>query len=867
MRKIGFLGFAGAAIVVVSPAAAQVTQFDIPAQPVAEAVAALARQAHVQIMVSDSVAKGLRAQPVRGRVSVDAALSRLLAGTGLQARAAGSGTWVVVRVAPVAVGAPAAAETAEDAGASGDIVVTAQRAAEPLSKVPSSVVALSRGRMDQLGVRDFADIAQLTPGVRLRPEINQIAIRGLASNAGAATTGVYLDETPIQVRTFGEGAASALPLVFDLDRVEVLRGPQGTLFGAGSMGGTVRYITPQPSLTRTDVYGRGELAFTEGGAPTWETGVAVGVPILRDVAGLRIATDYRRAGGWVDRHDPASNVLIARNANHVTAATTRAALRVEPLPGLAITPAVFFQRRERADTDQYWESRSDPAAHRYINANPVPLANRDRFVLPSLAINYDGPGFTIVSNTAWFDRNQTRFYDNTLYNYAGWEDFPGQLLTANGPNYAILPRGLRSDGRILNTQRNFSQEVRLQSADPHARVQWLIGGFYSNNRQRNVETLVEPSLEQFFRAIYGIGVVDTLGAPLLPGGISYSGNRAERERQVAVFGNVNVEPVDHLHVQAGLRWSEIRLDNDNGFTGPYIGTTPRRDKGHARERPLTPRFVVSYDGVPNVNLYASVAKGYRAGGINAPIGQRCLAQLTAAGRPIPDIPYTSDNAWSYEIGAKGRLKGISFDASAFRIDWSNIQQRVTLDPCAVTYTVNSGQVRSEGFDLAMTARPVTGVTLDLAVGYVDARFTQRVYVNRGATSGAFGIDAGNALFQAGTPWQVVAGGRYDFAIGGHEAFVRGNYEFSSRNFRQRSSLDPNTAYYSPILGDRPATGYVRVRTGITFDQVEAQLFVDNLLDAHPGLERFNYGGRSPFFVNNSFRPRTVGLTLLFRQRL
>ena len=856
MRKTGFLGGVCAAIMMAAPAAAQEAQFDIRAQSAADAVAMLARQAHVQILVSDRVADGRRAQAVRGRMTVDMALARLLAGTGLVARAAGTGTWVVVRAPATSV----ATEPADNDGASAEIVVTAQRTAEPLAKVPSSVVAISRGRMDQLGVRDFADIAQLTPGVRLWPEINQIAIRGLASNAGAATTGVYLDETPIQVRTFGEGAASALPLVFDLDRVEVLRGPQGTLFG------TVRYITPQPSLTATDVYGRGELAFTQGGAPTWEAGLAVGLPIVKDVAGLRIATDYRRAGGWVDRHDAQTDALIEKNSNSTTIATTRAALRIEPLPGVAITPAILYQRRERADTDQYWESRSDPAAHRYVNANPVPLSNRDRFVQPSLAITYGGPGFAIVSNTAWFDRSQTRFYDNTLYNYAGYEDFPGQLLTANGPNFAKLPRGLRSDGRVDNSQHNFSQELRIQSDDPQARVQWLLGGFYSNSRQRNVEADVEPSIEQFFRAIYGMGVVDTLGAPLLPGGLTYRGNRVERERQVALFGNVNVEPIDHLHVQAGLRWSQIRLDNDNLFEGPYIGATPRRDAGRSRERPLTPRFVLSYDGVRALNLYASVAKGYRAGGINAPISVRCLAQMTAAGRPVPDLAYTSDNAWSYEIGAKGRLKGISFDASAFRIDWSNIQQRVTLDPCSVTYTVNSGQVRSEGFDLALTARPVGGVTLDLSVGYVDARFTRRVYVNRGATSGPFGVDAGNALFQAGPPWQVVAGGRYDFAIGGRAAFVRGNYEFSSRNFRERSSLDPDTAYYNPILGDRPATGYVRVRTGITFDQVEAQVFVDNLLDSHPGLERFNYGGRSPFFVNSSFRPRTIGLTLLYRQR-
>ena len=131
-----------------------------------------------------------------------------------------------------------------------------------------------------------------------------ISIRGVNSAAGDATTGIYIDDTPIQLRTLGFGSDNALPYVFDLERVEVLRGPQGTLFGAGSEGGTVRFITPKPSLTDLQIYGKTELSFTQDGAPSYEGGLAVGAPIVDDKLGFRISGWWRHDGGWIDHLDP-----------------------------------------------------------------------------------------------------------------------------------------------------------------------------------------------------------------------------------------------------------------------------------------------------------------------------------------------------------------------------------------------------------------------------------------------------------------------------------------------------------------------------------------------------------------------------------
>src|SRR5579862_6075488 len=203
-----------------------------------------------------------------------------------------------------AVAAPAAAgETAaaEEAGPLQEVVVTATRHEEGLSKVPISVTALTGDAMDVRGIKDILDVARFTPGINVdNSGTNNISIRGIASTGGAGTTGIYLDETPIQIRALAFNPDEALPQSFDLERVEVLRGPQGTLFGSGSEGGTVRYITTPPSLTQSSVYSRDELSFTQGGAPSYEAGVAAGTPIINGTLGVRATLWYRHDGGYID---------------------------------------------------------------------------------------------------------------------------------------------------------------------------------------------------------------------------------------------------------------------------------------------------------------------------------------------------------------------------------------------------------------------------------------------------------------------------------------------------------------------------------------------------------------------------------------
>ena len=756
------------------------------------------------------------------------------------------------------------AETADLRDSTGeDIIVTAQRREERLSRVPSSIAAFSQERLDVTGARDFVDIANFTPGVRIRDQQNQIAVRGLASNAGAATTGVYIDEIPIMARTFGEGATSALPYLFDLDRVEVLRGPQGVLFGAGSLGGTVRYITPTPSTTETRVYGRGEVAATQDGDISYEAGVGIGVPIIRDVAGARVSAAYARRGGWVNRVSYVDGRVLQDDANWRENIVLRGSLNLMPASGLTIQPSIMYQRRNNGDTDSFYPYYSDVPKGRYNQAGSLPLSDDDKFTLTGLTARYDAGGVSIISTSSLFSRNQQRFYDGTLYELTGYEDFVGQLVTPAGPNAALLGFNFLVTGQIDNRQRNFTQEVRIQSNNTAAPIQWLLGAFYSNNRQRNIETYLEPQFDQFLQALYGpdAGVLAFYGTPLLPNGASYIGNQNQRERQLAFFGNLTVKPVERLTLQAGLRWSEVRFDYNVLSTGPYIAAGRDFTSGDTRERPVTPRVNASYQANPNLMVYATASKGYRTGGLNGPVGVVCQGLLAAAGRPVPPRGFGSDSAWNYEIGSKGTAAGIRFDASAFHIDWKNIQQRVTLDPCSVTYTLNLGQAKSTGFDLALTVQPVRHLSIDLAVGYVDTRYTRNVYLTNTATSGPLRIAAGNGIAFAGTPWQLAGAIRYDFDEP-HDPFVRLEADYASKYDRRFPSQDPATISYSPLTAAGDDFLNVKARIGMTFGNVQAQAFVDNLLYDRTYYDQFRLGALSQFRVQ---RPRTIGLTMIYRQ--
>src|ERR1700737_1726303 len=279
------------------------------------------------------------------------------------------------------------------AGALEEIVVTATRREENISRVPIRITAINQETLDQKGIKDFSDVARFTPGVAFdTSQTNQISIRGISSTGGSGTTGIYIDDVPIQVRDLGFNPDDALVKIFDLDRMEVLRGPQGTLFGAGSEGGTVRYITTQPSLTKSSISAKAETSYTQGGSPNYETGIAGGTPIIDGVLAVRASAWFRHDGGWIDRIDPTTLQTVDKNANHDSTTVLRVAVLWKPNDAVSVTPSVLYQNRQRNDVTIYWPEFSNPDKDRYFSANPTARPEPDKFYLPALNIQAElGP--------------------------------------------------------------------------------------------------------------------------------------------------------------------------------------------------------------------------------------------------------------------------------------------------------------------------------------------------------------------------------------------------------------------------------------------------------------------------------------------
>src|ERR1700694_2233368 len=405
------------------------------------------------------------------------------------------------------------------AGALEEIVVTATRREENISRVPISITAINQEMLDQKGIKDFSDVARFTPGVAFdTSQTNQISIRGISSTGGSGTTGIYIDDVPIQVRNLGYNADDALLKLFDLDRVEILRGPQGTLFGAGSEGGTVRYITTQPSLTKSSVYAKAETSYTEGGSLSYEAGVAAGGPVIDGVFGVRVSAWYRHDGGWIDRIDPTTLAVVDKNANRDDTTVLRIAGLWQPNDALRITPSILYQNSRRNDVTIYWPEYSDAGNDRYVSANPTARPEPDKFYLPALNIQAAlSSSVRLISTTAYFHRDETSGYDGTLYNLgyyqtlllpqgfpAGVAAFP--LLDGSG---VPLPPGLqnyRALASVTNQQSNLTQELRLQSTDPTARLAWTVGAFYSLDRQFSLEQVHDPMADVFFNQLLGIPI-------------------------------------------------------------------------------------------------------------------------------------------------------------------------------------------------------------------------------------------------------------------------------------------------------------------------------------------------------------------------
>lgn len=799
-----------------------------------------------------------------------------------------------------------------------EVTVTSTRQIDTVNRVPLSVTAQTQKALDQQGVQTIADLQAVVPGLRLSGREASgnvtVAIRGVRQqSATAATTGFYLDETPLAKRAaggFGSQNGTPVPPLFDLERVEVLRGPQGTLFGGGSEGGTIRYLQPAPGLTDYTAYGRAQLLTTEGGDPTSEAGFAFGGPIIEDKLGFRASIFGRKSGGYIDLTDYRTGEIYDKNANSGKLSLGRVAVAWAPTDSTRLTLS-YLKSTDETDSLGTGYNLDEPGQ---LQVSPLcfnvplillrPVAQRS-FLTPPLVqpVNpgcngangtYVAPGYTvgpfdldrfqslalgrtptrteleigsvdfrwditdalqlksITSYTVDTSKGQSpQNFPVTLFVHPGTARIvtPGlpniAVPTGSGfnPNITSTPDGLGL-GALLRTntdnQRNaLSQELRLASS-PDQRVSFIVGTFFSNTRAW-IKQRAE-STDQGFQQLAGMTIAQRYGVPF--NGFYSNISEYTRDVESAAFGDVTVRMTEKLRASAGLRITYVTTTFLQSNFGPNSGTSfaaQAQRSGQISETPFTPKMSLQYFLTPDDLVYATAAKGFRAGGVNqvttsATDGVLARYGLTAA-TAFP-LTYESDSVWNYEMGAKFRVWGgkAQINTAVYDIEWKNVQTFFFTGDGAV---FNVPKARSVGAELEAQVRPFRPLTLNSAVAYTKSEYTSGLSIpgGPGSTLGNLIIATKGQKF-AQPAWTLDLGARYDFRL---SDFVNSYARIDYRWFEGYPTAVPGTPQFSPDSSNIPSQKNINVRLGFEFEGFDVSLFALNVTDEQKGAR---FGGRS-----------------------
>jgi len=768
-----------------------------------------------------------------------------------------------------ALDAPAPAASRE--GVLEEVVVTAQKRAESIEKVPISIAVFDRAEMEQRQILNLADVAKSAPGVDYQStglNTNQnnssVAIRGIYSGAGYATTAIYIDDAAVQTRFTVANEWNTIPLVFDLDRVEVLRGPQGTLFGAGAEGGALRFITPQPSLTDYSGYVRSGIAITDGGDKSYEAGFTYGGPIVANEIGYRVSAWHRRDGGYIDHDSAIPGGYQHANANWGDSDVVRAAVTFAPTAALKITPSIYYQHLFINDepafapaacravpcdfyTTQYHNlplRYSDVAAGQFVNPDLLQQPGSDQFYLPALKIELGLGSVTVTSDTSYMDRrsNAPTDWTTTLF---GLQGLPWPQTVATPTQFATTLE-----------QKVLTQELRAASADPKQRFRWTVGVYYTRSKESTQLQAPSPGLTSLF------------GSPVLPGNLIFLAiEPGTIDTQLAAFGQADYQLSSHVSLTAGARFSRTKTDYSLYTDGPLAGGVATLIGGEQSQNVVDPKIGINFQLDANNLLYVSAAKGDRIGGVNSPLSSGlvgCTAALAALGYPngAPST-YQSDWLWSYEVGSKSRLLNghLQLLASAFHIDWSNIQQNILPPACGASFTSNLGKATSNGADLEINALFADSLKLGLSVGYTNVKSRSTI-----ESGNVVSVKSGDQVNPFAVPWTIVPSLDYSFRFADHyKGYVRVDDVYHSKNTGPFAQQDPNNVSFQPWFVPNPSTNELNVHVGLVWDGWDVSAYALNALNSHPVLFDTQ---NNPTGVPASavpIRPLTIGITATYRR--
>jgi iron complex outermembrane recepter protein len=799
---------------------------------------------------------------------------------------------------PLVVDAQQAPQPAEQPGAIQEVVVTATKRAENLQEVPFSVSATSEEQIRNSGAMDLVDLARNVAGLAiadLGPGQSQIAIRGISSGqvirdqpGVKEQVGVYLDESPISVALFTPDLE-----LFDLDRFEVLRGPQGTLFGAGSEAGTVRYITTQPHLGKTEIFTDASFEDVTHGDEGGFLRAAMNVPLGDDVAVRLVAYEHHLAG-FIDAISPygpagadrPASLTVNRAINSGDRSGARLAVLIKPSSELTITPRVVFQKLEtngypRVDiynilANPYTTTQPAVTMGDLTQYRQQPDGLTDDFMLADLKVDYDTGPATLTSVTSYTHRNVQVLRDATQLTGSVTFDVFGDASVP--PDFA----GVRTSSPLYDrTHLNvFSEEVRLAS-NGKQQVDWLVGGFFQHVGRHYGQDLPTPGYDALNAEFaFPLGP-NPVGLPDTP----FYSNLFYTLKQYAAFGEATWHATSQLALTAGLRYYKFSEDRVLNFNGVFAADTPPGGiPGSVDSNGTSPRLILSYKPVDDAELYAQASRGFRLGGINDPLNiPLCSPQdLLVFGS---QANWKDETTWNYEVGAKTQWLDhrVTLNIAAFYADIKDLQATTTAGTCSSRIVFNVPTARSEGVEAELFARPNANWDFGISATVLDAKLTSSVVstLPGGAQVVVGGLADGNRLPTAPKTQAVGSIGYTMPTTASTDFFANFTIQYVGSSFSQFENEepgwgqiggagDPNAArlitYGGPLTVNQinfnpelPSYTLANLRFGFKTDRWQAALYINNIADKSAELALDYERGRSARVGYLTNQPRTVGL--------
>ncbi len=737
-----------------------------------------------------------------------------------------------------------------------EIVVTAEKRTSTVQDTPISMTALSGDLMQQQGITDISGIIQAVPGVSQRTAGSgqtELEMRGLSSSGGAApTVGFYLDDYPLSPPAAAlNGKVVIDPDLFDVNRVEVLRGPQGTLYGSGSMGGTVKLVTNDPKFNVFEGAVEAVGSGTTGGGFNRGGNLMLNVPVIDDRVAMRVVLTDKYTDGWINRIVLGQDFPVPTNPGpcgpgwpgctrgDVTAVTPEAVVprvnwellqggRVEllaqPADGLKINATAMYQKISMGGYDEYDLPPGIPDEHFQPFNNDEPFY--DEFRLYGLTVTYDLSFAELTSASAYYAReeNQTSDVSEALYSVVG-------LFGASIPEFYQIPFN------ETDSTEQFSEEIRLASTGSGP-LQWIGGVFFSKFESIFTE----------YNASAPLAFISVGGAAANPTGIIYQAHNPYQMKQYAAFGEGTYALTDNLKLTAGVRYYKYdsRADEetsgfatDSGNAGVTLNSFTQSNSG------ANPKVTLSYEQNHDFTLYGTIARGFRPGGINQ--------QIPSSICTISPETYSPDSTWNYEVGEKSRMldSRLVLNADVYYIRWAQVQQVVN-QPCGYPLSVNAGDAASYGPEIEFTALLTPQLTLTFSGTYTHSALTS---VNPAVTA----VDPSLA---SGLPILNIPKYTETTSLT-YTTPVSETYKFEARVNNSYVGESTDIEYTYATL---PAYDLVGLRCGLVSNKLSGYVFADNLTNTHAelGINTTGFSWTIPSLervVTN--QPRTIGVDIKY----